>query len=120
MHKVLALIDRPSGGDECAAQAAQLAVERRADLILAVDPHHQAQKSLESELSHLVGVAAKRHAPTSTMLIDVEDTQAVIRAIRCNGVDIVVLERSSDRPDFATARVVDALREADIRVVPAR
>ena len=119
-HKVLALIERASGGDECAATAAHLAVERNAGLILAVDPHQEPLKTLESELSHLVGIAAKLHVPTSTMLIDMHDAQVVVRAVCCNRVDLVVLEQAAGPTDVARATMADALHEADISVVQAR
>lgn len=120
MNKVLALIDRASAGDECAAAAAHLAVERNAGLILAVNPHHEPLNTLESELSHLVGLAVKLHVPTSTMLIDVHDERAVVRAVCCNRVDLVVLEQSIGPTDVAKPTVAEALRKADIPVVPAR
>lgn len=119
-HNILALIDRPKSGAGCAETAARLAVERHTGLILAVDPHHEPQATFEPELRHLVRVASKGHVPTSTMLIDVHDTQAVVRAVRCNRVDLVVLEQPGGRADLAAARVADALHEADILVVPAR
>lgn len=115
-HNVLALIDRPSGRDHCAETAARLAGELSAGLILAVDPHDEPFKAFEPELNHLISLAAKRRIPTSTMLVDVGDAASVVRAARCNHVDVVVVEQP-EASDTEAARVASALHEADIAVV---
>ena len=116
MHRILALIDRPVGRDDCAIAAAGLAGEMRADLILAVDPRQETFNKFEPELKHLVGLATDRGVPTSTMLVHLDDAASVLGAIRCNHIDLVVIP-DSEAADEVTATVASALNKADVPVV---
>lgn len=116
MHRILALIDRPVGRDDCAVAAAGLAGQMQADLILAVDPRQETFKNFEPELKHLVGLATDRGVPTSTMLVHLDDAASVVGAIQCNHVDLVVLH-DPDAADDVTATVASALNKAEVPIV---
>lgn len=117
IQKVLALIDRPASGLECAGAAMRLAKATQAGLVLAIDPHGEPASALEVALAVLVETAIDAGLRTSTMLVRMDDADAIVRTIRNNQIDVVVLPESPARTAEADD-VEQALKRAEIPFIP--
>jgi nucleotide-binding universal stress UspA family protein len=117
IQKVLALIDRPAIGMDCAGVAMRLAKATQAGLVLAIDPHGEPASVLEVKMAGLVETAIDAGLQTSTMLVHMDDADSIVRTIRYNHIDLVVLPNSASR-STETDDVEHALKRADIPFIP--
>ena len=106
---LLALLDASSPCEHVAAAAAQLGVAMEADVVLAVSPGDVPFANLSRQLSHWLGEARSAGAHAATMLLDIDDPAAVVRAASDHRAALVVLASISDETPSASA-VLDALR----------
>ena len=113
---VLALIDR-FDRDDCVKTAAYVAMAAGAGLVLAIDPQDAPFMRLDAEMNHLVDAALAAGVPTSTMLIDLADVDAVLCAVRNHRIDVVVLP-GMDEATAAMRAITSALFDAGIATVP--
>jgi len=116
-RNILALIDRPESAEACVTAAAALAKDANAGLLLAIDPQDQPYAPLDAHMNRLIDAVLGTGVTPSTMLVNLDDFESFVRAIRCHQVDVVVMQWS-DAFCTASDRVAAALGGAQVVCVP--
>ncbi len=110
-HTILALMDASVEAPRFGLLAAEYASARDASLIVAIDPGHALYPEVAARMARCVHDCIHRGVRTSTMLVSLQDANAVLRAVRLHGADAVAV---LDRPPRECALgIAIAVLEAD-------